>query len=171
LNRRHIRKLPYYAGSALSLARALEPTSLPRLLRKGRRDLVLRSGLRLEVHELLDILVLKETVLDDPYAVGLLPADTRLIVDVGAGIGDFTVLAASRFPRSSVLACEPNPEAFDALERESDRTGSRTSTHGASRWAPRRPTSSSDRGGGRQRHRRTCRRAHASRRTGQGWTA
>jgi FkbM family methyltransferase len=117
VNRRHVRKLPYYAGSGLALARALHPTSLPRLLRSRPRELVLRSGLRLEVQELRDLLVLKETVLDDTYGLALLPADTQLIVDVGAGIGDFAVLAASRFPRASVLACEPNPEAFAALDR------------------------------------------------------
>src|SRR5207249_284305 len=43
--------------------------------------------------------------------------DPRLIVDVGAGIGDFTALAASAFPAAQILALEPNPQSFAVLER------------------------------------------------------
>jgi FkbM family methyltransferase len=118
MSRPRLRKLRYYGRSALSLAAALEPRSLVQLpLWKGPRELAFRSGFRFEVNGLLDVLVLKETLCDDVYRLSRLPPSTRLIVDVGAGFGDVAVHAASSFPRASILACEPNPEAFGALER------------------------------------------------------
>jgi FkbM family methyltransferase len=119
MRRHQLRKLLYYWRSAVTLAAALEPQSFLRILlwKSGRHDLTLRSGLRFEVNDLLDLLVLKETLFDDVYRIGQLRDEPRLIVDVGAGIGDFTVLAASTFPRASILACEPNPQVFALLER------------------------------------------------------
>lgn len=116
-------KIPYYARSAITLTVALRPESwLPMLFRRGQDTLVLRSGLRFEVPELLDLLVIKETICDDAYRLAELTGIVQgLIVDVGAGIGDFTVLAASKFPRASVLACEPNPQTFKVLERNIQR--------------------------------------------------
>lgn len=117
-----LRKLPYYMGSVITLVLALSTRSWLRLLPWSRRKVVvLRNGVTLEVPELLDLLLLKETICDDSYRLGELAADTRLIVDVGAGIGDFTVFAASRFVRALVLAYEPNPEAFAVLLRNIDR--------------------------------------------------
>jgi FkbM family methyltransferase len=116
LNR--LRKLPYYAHSAVTLTAALRPESwLRMLLWHGQDALTLRNGLRFEVPELLDLLVLKETLFDDVYRLGRLSDGSGLIVDVGAGIGDFTVLAASRFPSAWIVACEPNPQTFAVLER------------------------------------------------------
>lgn len=108
----HARKLAYVL-SAGSLARAVRPLSWPALL-SGR--VRLRCGLVLEASELFDLLVLKETVCDDVYRLRAL-AGPRLIVDVGAGIGDFSLVAASRFPAAQVIAFEPQPEAFAVLER------------------------------------------------------
>jgi FkbM family methyltransferase len=118
VRRRYLRKFPFYVQAAARLAAALKPLSLVQtLFWRGRHHIRLRNGLHFEVHELLDLLILKETLLDDVYHLAQLTGDPRLIVDVGAGIGDFSVLAASRFPRASVLACEPNPTAFNVLER------------------------------------------------------
>ena len=41
--------------------------------------------------------------------------DAQRIVDVGANIGVFTVLAARRFPRATVYALEPESENFSVL--------------------------------------------------------
>jgi FkbM family methyltransferase len=119
MRRHHFRKLLYYWHSVVTLAGAMEPQSLLRMLlwTSGRQDLTLKSGLRFRVGDLLDLLILKETLFDDAYRLRRLPDEPRLIVDVGAGFGDFTVLAASMFPRASVVACEPNPQAFALLER------------------------------------------------------
>jgi FkbM family methyltransferase len=85
---------------------------------RRRREIVMRSGLRFQTAGWLDLLVLKETVLDDCYGVRALAAslDPETIVDVGAGIGDFAVLAAATFPSATVLALEPNPSSFRLLE-------------------------------------------------------
>jgi FkbM family methyltransferase len=107
------------------LARRLRVGSLPRALFRLPGPLELRNGLTLEVPELLDLLVLKETVWDDVYGLRDLGPDASLIVDVGAGIGDFALLAARLFPQASVLACEPNPETYAVLVRNVARNGAR----------------------------------------------
>jgi FkbM family methyltransferase len=111
------------ARSAAVLARALRGESLLRALLRRPGALELRNGLALEVPELLDLLVLKETICDDVYRLGDLGGGAALIVDVGAGIGDFTVLAASRFPQATVISCEPNPQTFPVLVRNVERNG------------------------------------------------
>src|SRR4051812_2333108 len=96
--RRLLVKCPYYLRSLIVLVRALEPKGRVRGL-LGRGPLVFRRGFELEAPELLDLLVAKETVCDDAYRLDSLRDEApRLIVDVGAGIGDFTVLAAWTFP-------------------------------------------------------------------------
>jgi FkbM family methyltransferase len=118
-----IAKLPYYMRSTITLARWLQPgTRLAGLSR--RQPLSFRNGVVLEVPELLELLLAKETICEDVYGLAdLTDADPRLIVDVGAGIGDFAVLAASSFPAARVLALEPIPRSFAALERNLGRNG------------------------------------------------
>lgn len=103
------------------LARGLRGTSVPRALLPGPQVLELRNGLRLEVPELIDLLVLKEIVYDDVYGLRHLGPRPSLVVDVGAGIGDFAILAASRFPNATVIACEPNRETYTVLTRNAAR--------------------------------------------------
>lgn len=118
MRRQRLRKFPYYLRSAITLMLALRVRSwLGLLLWRPGGTLELRNGLILEVPELLDLLIIKETICDDAYHLGELAVDTGLIVDVGAGIGEFAVFAASKFMRGSVLACEPDPVAFAVLER------------------------------------------------------
>jgi Met-10+ like-protein len=77
-----------------------------------------------DVSSLLDLLILKEVLYDDVYRLGELDgAESILIIDVGAGIGDFSVLAASRFPRATVLAFEPSPSTFALLQANVTRNG------------------------------------------------
>jgi FkbM family methyltransferase len=114
-----IRKSAYYAASALALVSALDTRSRVALgVPRRRRRISLRSGLTLHTDGLLDLLVLKEAVLDDCYGIRALAAsvDAKTIVDVGAGVGCFAVLAAATFPSASVIAFEPNPSSFRLLE-------------------------------------------------------
>jgi FkbM family methyltransferase len=115
---RTVAKVPYYTRSGFTLLRALEPGSrLPALISRP-WVLRFRVGIELEVLDLLDLLVVKETVCDDVYRLAdLATGDLRVIVDVGAGLGDFAVLAGSTFPAAEILAFEPNPESFAVLER------------------------------------------------------
>jgi FkbM family methyltransferase len=123
LNGLRIAKVPYYIRSTITLVRALEPGArLSGLART--KPLSFRNGLELEVSELLELLLTKETICDDAYELAeLADADPRVIVDVGAGIGDFAVLAASTFPEAEVLALEPDPKSFAVLERNVRRNG------------------------------------------------
>jgi FkbM family methyltransferase len=46
-----------------------------------------------------------------------LPAHPRLIVDAGANVGSATLWFRERFPDARVVALEPNPQAFERLQR------------------------------------------------------
>jgi FkbM family methyltransferase len=122
---RRLRKLPYYARSVAALMADLRPTSWPKAIAPGRTGaLELRSGLSFELSGLLDLLILKEVVHDDAYRLRELAGEApRLIVDVGAGVGEFAVLAAVTFPEARVIAFEPDPGSFRLLEANVGRNG------------------------------------------------
>jgi methyltransferase FkbM-like protein len=108
------RKVPYYARSLGALLRLVRPGSW--LAAARRRPIELRNGLRLQTTRALDYLILKEVVCDDVYRVRDLPPTARLVVDIGAGIGEFALVVALRHPEASVLAFEPDETSFRALE-------------------------------------------------------
>lgn len=51
------------------------------------------------------------------YDLSLVPFEPSAIVDCGAHIGAFTLLARRRFPRAQLTAFEPNPANLDRLRR------------------------------------------------------
>jgi FkbM family methyltransferase len=71
-----------------------------------------REGWRFTVRSALDMWVLKETCLDGGYMGGREFEPAWTIIDVGAGIGDFTVLAAKSCPEGLVHAYEPHGESY-----------------------------------------------------------
>lgn len=52
-------------------------------------------------------------VLSGVYEIGKAPADARLIIDVGAHIGSFSMLASKNFPEASIIAIEPCLENYN----------------------------------------------------------
>ena len=112
-----IAKLPYYLRSLNSLRRIATARSIARCAVLRGRRLNLTDGSTLELSGMIDLLVVKETLCDDVYGLRELNALDGVVVDVGAGIGDFTIAAASRSRRLQVLSYEPNPIAFCLLER------------------------------------------------------
>ena len=77
----------------------------------------LRSGMRFHARTAMDVWIIKETCLDRDYETASVPLqDGWTILDIGAGLGDFTVYAARRNPRGVVYAFEPFPESFALLE-------------------------------------------------------
>jgi len=75
----------------------------------------LNNGLRFKIRTAMDIWVIKETCLDrdyEHYGVDLQAGWS--IVDIGGGLGDFT-LYASQLPNSIVHAYEPFPESRELL--------------------------------------------------------
>jgi FkbM family methyltransferase len=123
------RKGPYYVRSFLELARQLEqPRDIVSLVLGSTRELRFTSGLVFRIQGRLDLLLLKETLCDDVYRLEEL-ADARLIVDVGAGIGDFAVAAARRFPACRVLAFEPDAVRFAMLTENAVASGAVIESH------------------------------------------
>ena len=80
--------------------------------------LVRRSdGLALGFRSPLEIWVAMETCLERQYdALSPRLPDDATVVDIGAGIGDFTLHAARRVPGGRVVAYEPDPGSFRLLE-------------------------------------------------------
>lgn len=75
-----------------------------------------RSGFRFKVREAIDVWVIKETCIDRDYLQHTELEPDWTIVDVGAGLGDFTVLAAKSCPLGKVHAYEPLAESFQLLQ-------------------------------------------------------
>lgn len=113
----------YYLRSLGTLLRGVRNWPiLPALLLRwplGRPVLQVRAagGLRFRVRTFMDAWIIKETCLDQDYErIGVpLEADWT-VVDIGAGLGDFSVYAGRRCPRGQVHAYEPFPESFALLQ-------------------------------------------------------
>ena len=74
--------------------------------------------MRFRVRSAMDAWSVKETILDAFYTrYGTPVKDGWTIIDIGAGIGDFSIYAAFARPKVSVLAFEPFPDSFDLLAK------------------------------------------------------
>jgi FkbM family methyltransferase len=113
----------YYARSIVNLLLNVAPRSriIPLFLgRASSQPLIIRlrgSGARFRVRAAMDVWVIKETCLDRDYEYVAALQDDWTIIDIGAGLGDFTVCAAQRCPAGRVLAYEPFPESFALLQQ------------------------------------------------------
>ena len=80
-------------------------------------EITLRNSLwRFKVRQALDIWIIKETCLDRDYLWGGSLGRQWTIVDIGAGLGDFTVLGAKESSQGVVHAYEPLTGSFRLLE-------------------------------------------------------
>jgi len=76
----------------------------------------LKSGETFMVFSLMDLWILKETLLDRQYEVVSLPLqDGWTIVDIGAALGDYAVWAAKQAPHGRLIAVEPFPPSVSLL--------------------------------------------------------
>ena len=77
-----------------------------------------KSGMKLKARGIMDIWSIKETFLDRFYErFGTHIEDGWTIVDIGGGIGDYTLFAAIATPHGKVFAFEPFPESFALLQQ------------------------------------------------------
>jgi FkbM family methyltransferase len=77
----------------------------------------LRDGSVFRVRSLMDLWIVKETCLDRDYERDLPPLEEdATVMDIGAGLGDFSVCAARNRPRRKIAAFEPFAESFRLLE-------------------------------------------------------
>ena len=89
------------------------------LLSGSRAELVTRDGVRLRVRTYTsDFRTSRSVMADRSYFFGgvELPPDAT-VIDAGAHIGSFAVLAASRAPQGRVLAFEPEAANFEMLQQ------------------------------------------------------
>jgi FkbM family methyltransferase len=76
-----------------------------------------KSGLRLKARGVMDVWSIKETFLDRFYErFGAAVEDGWTVVDIGGGIGDYTLFAALANPHGKVYAFEPFPQSFAFLQ-------------------------------------------------------
>jgi FkbM family methyltransferase len=64
-----------------------------------------------------DSAILREVLERDVYGVREVNDAPSLVVDLGAHIGGFSILAASAWPSARIIACEADPENFALLKR------------------------------------------------------
>jgi len=114
----------YYAASALTLLAGLRVSWLAAaagtVLRPGRprRVRLRRSGPSFFVRTPMDIWTIKEVCLDRDYErVGVAIEPGWVVIDIGAGIGEFAIDTAIRHPSSVVHAFEPSPGSYALLGR------------------------------------------------------
>lgn len=115
-------KYSYYAGSILKMLNGMRPWHLILPIFLGlpvpEKKIVLlpRRGLRFQVRGKMDVWSIKETFLDRFYEkFGVPIQDGWLIVDIGAGIGEYTLFATAGHQNNTVHAYEPFPESFSLL--------------------------------------------------------
>lgn len=120
---RFFRKYSYYLLSTLKLFFGFRN---PRLIAKiflnpqdtGVKIVQLRgNGLQFQVRGAMDVWSIKETFLDRFYErYGFTIQPRWKIIDVGAGVGDYTLYAAQVQPDSQVFAFEPYPQSFSLMQ-------------------------------------------------------
>ncbi len=96
--------------------------------RSGLEPIDVGDGAVLGVTHLADVTAVLEVYVMDVYECRTLPRGA-LVVDLGAGIGDFAVRASRQVgPDGRVIAVEPNPDDFEMLERNLRENGCRNAT-------------------------------------------
>jgi FkbM family methyltransferase len=126
-----LQKYSYYLGSIPRLLLGIKPWT--RVLSiyvgaagRGPHLIEMReSGTRFKTRGAMDIWSIKETWLDrfyERYGAAVQPGWT--VVDIGGGLGDFTLFAAQE-PTSKVYAFEPTPDSFRLLQENVAMSGRR----------------------------------------------
>lgn len=116
-------RIPYYLQSFILLFLLIKSQFRFKLLKdlfifKVTKTVYLKNGLVFRLKSLLDILTLKEVVIDDEYQCRGVRVDDKdkIIIDVGAGFGDFSIMTAKKFPEAKIYAFEPDPDYFSLLQ-------------------------------------------------------
>jgi FkbM family methyltransferase len=119
-----LRKYSYYFTSIFTLLFHVKPLGrVLSLFLRGKPEhpveiQLRKSGLRFYVRSAMDVWSIKETLLDHYYERCGFPIGSGwTVVDIGGGVGDFTLLAASAHPENKVFACEPTPSSFSLLTK------------------------------------------------------
>jgi FkbM family methyltransferase len=120
---RFLRKYSYYVWSLFELFFGFaDPILLAKiflnLVPAGIKTVSLRRrSLRFRVRGAMDVWSIKETFLDRFYETcGFTIQPGWNVIDIGAGVGDYTLYAATSQPNVRVFAFEPYPESFALVQ-------------------------------------------------------
>lgn len=88
------------------------------LLRHGQGIIKLRNGAKFTIRwGTTDKWSIHEIVLRDDYRIKDIASECRVVFDIGASIGDFSIYTAFLNKRAKIFAYEPDPENFKQLSR------------------------------------------------------
>lgn len=113
--------IPYYISSFFTLISGVKNRGvLGRLLLNLPLDrpftIILKDGTQFSALTLMDVWILKETILDRSYEKAGVPLQKGwTVVDIGAALGDFAVWSARQVAPGRVIAVEPFPPSLDLL--------------------------------------------------------
>jgi len=115
-------RLLYYAESVLTVLAGVRLGALAAVAamllgrRSPRRIDLRRPKASFVVRSLMDVWTVKEVCLDRDYERAGAPIQPGwVVVDIGAGIGEFAIDTALGHPDCAVHAFEPSPESFEVL--------------------------------------------------------
>jgi len=108
-----VRRRPFSRADLISrLARRCSPTLRIRAKRFGGRSI------NLDTTDISHAIIAEEFLIDGQYDLTNVKFTPSLILDCGAHIGMFSVLAVSYFPQSKIIAFEPKPKNLRFLESQ-----------------------------------------------------
>ncbi|HWR65553.1 MAG TPA: FkbM family methyltransferase [Bellilinea sp.] len=118
-----LHRYAYYLSSIFTLLTGFrDPFKITRIflgakVTEGTTVQLRGSGLKFKVRGKMDVWSLKETLLDRFYErFGFAVQDGWTIVDIGGGIGDYTIFAAHNRDQARVMVFEPFPESYRLLQ-------------------------------------------------------
>ena len=117
-------KLVYYAQSVLTLlTKFRQPLKILKLFvgldKSYPTQIEIKAdGLKFQVRSPMDVWIIKETCVDREYVAGKVEIrPNHQIIDIGAGLGDFTIYAAAKANKGVVHAYEPLQSSIDLLKQ------------------------------------------------------
>lgn len=114
-----LKKLPYYVTSLIKIVFSLKnPLSLFLYFVPGKKNVILhlKNGLIFETAHPIDVLMIKEVIIDDAYGLKNIEKDPQgSFIDVGGAIGEFCMYVHYLFPKSTIHVFEPNPQTYKLL--------------------------------------------------------
>lgn len=118
-----IQKILYYFKSAFILyTESKSKINCILVLLRFKSFYRFKNNLIFEIKSLLDLLILKETLIDDFYQLKKIEGTSpKVIVDIGGGFGDFSIFSAKLFPYARILVFEPNPILYKLLKNNAKR--------------------------------------------------
>ncbi len=120
------KKMRYYLTSGVILFKSIKNIySLINLFFNKKALITFRNGFSFEIQTMLDVLIIKETIIDDCYQIKKCFGNKKpkIIVDIGAGFGDFSIMAASLYKEAYIYAFEPHPVLYGLLINNIKRSG------------------------------------------------